>query len=230
MKKIIGFFVGLMLLCTSIVNAVSVTNSITYYDHQTVDSWYTDATNVLYVPQFNPAIGKPIAAKVYLKLNITNTFGFENRQIRSFSNPDFIGEINVTNSVNINFFGIEFLNLSATNTIDVAGYDGITDFGGTSGATATNIVNKTIVFDVAPEYISGYSVWEAVNKSSARSFARIYSGSFTYTVYTTAGADIWAVYTYVNEYNCPDCDKDCDKDKDDKDKDKDKDKEKNKKR
>jgi len=204
--------------------SATVTNSITYHDHQTVDSWYTDSTNVLYVPQFNPDIGVPIAARVYMKLNITNVFGFENRQIISFANPDFIGEINVTNSININFFGVEALNLVATNTIDVAGYDGVTDFGGTSGGRATNIINKTVAFDIRPEYVAGYSVWEAVNKSSARSFARIYGGSFTYTVYTTAGADIWVVYTYLNQYNCPDCDKDCDKDKDSDKKDSDKDK------
>ena len=204
--------------------SATVTNSITYHDHQTVDSWYTDSTNVLYVPQFNPDIGVPIKAQVYLKLNITNIFAFENLDRRSYSDIDFVGNIGVTNSIQASFFGVQVLNLFATNIFSGTGYDGVTDFGGTSGVKITNIVQKTVTFTVAPADVSGYSVWESVSRSSARSSATMYTGSLQYIVYTTAGADIWVVYTYLNQYNCPDCDKDCDKDKDSDKKDSDKDK------
>jgi len=197
---------------------ITTTNSITYYDHQLVDSWYTDATNILYVPHFNPQIGTLVNTKVYLKLNITNKFAFENRDSISYSNPDFIGTIWVTNTVS--FAGVEVLRMNVTNTFDSTGFDGVVDFAGTSGFIATNILNKTVVFDVHPQDVVGYSVWQAVNESSARSWARMYTGSLQYAVMTTAGVDIWVVYTYTNQYQCPNCE-DCDKDNDsDKDKDK----------
>lgn len=202
--------------------SATITNSITYYDHQKVDSWYTDSTNTLYIPHFNPQIGQLISAKVYLKLNITNKFAFENKDSISYANPDFIGTIWVTNTVT--FAGVEVLKMNVTNTFDATGFDGIVDFAGTSGFIATNVLNKTVVFDMPPQDVVGYSVWQALNESSARSWARMYSGSLQYAVMTTSGVDIWAVYTYTT--TCPDCDKDedCDKDSDKKDSDKDKDK------
>lgn len=201
---------------------ITTTNSITYYDHLSQDSWYTDSTNTLYVPHFNPQIGTLVNTKVYLKLNITNKFAFENQDSISYANPDFIGTIWVTNTVTFN--GIEVLTMNVTNTFDATGFDGVVDFAGTSGFIVTNILNKNVVFDVAAQDVVGYSVWQAVNESSARSWARMYTGSLQYAVMTTAGVDIWVVYTYTNQYQCPNCD-DCDKDKDsDKDSDKDRDK------
>lgn len=221
---IVTMFVALITLVSPQAKSATITNSITYYDHQTVDSWYTDSTNILYVPHFNPQIGTLLNAKVYLKLNITNKFAFENRQDVSFANPDFIGTIWVTNTVS--FGGIEVLKMNVTNTFDATRFDGIDDFGGTSGFTTTNILNKNVVFDVAAQDVAGYSVWQAKNESSARSLAVMYSGNLRYAVMTTSGVDIWAVYTYTTQ--CPDCDKDKDCDKDS-DKDEDKDKDKNRK-
>lgn len=225
----------LLLLAAIQLNAATVTNSLTYYDHQVVDSWFTDSTNTLFVPQFNPAIGTPIKAEVYLKLNITNKLAFENRDAISWANPDFIGNVGITNAVNVNFFGTEVFNLFVTNTFNSTGFDGIIDFAGTSGFIGTNIVQKLVVFDVDVADISGYGVWGATNVNSARTFMRMNTGDFVASVYTTAGVDIWTVYTYTT--TCPDCDncdkdkdsdKDCDKDKDNNDKDKDKDSDKDK--
>jgi hypothetical protein len=230
--KIKNIVLAIMFTFVNIVNlfgsgikpnkTITTTNSITYYDHQLVDSWYTDATNILYVPHFNPQVGQLSSTKVYLRLNITNKFAFENRQDVSFANPDFIGTIWVTNTVT--FGGVEVLTMNVTNTFDATGFDGVVDYAGTSGFTTTNILNKTVVFDVPPQDVVGYSVWQAVNQSSARSWARMYTGNLQYAVMTTAGVDIWVVYTYTNQYQCPNCE-DCDKDKDsDKDSDKDRDK------
>lgn len=221
---IVTMFVALITLVSPQAKAATITNSITYYDHQTVDSWYTDSTNTLYVPHFNPQIGQLISAKVFLKLNITNKFAFENKDSISYANPDFIGTIWVTNTVT--FAGVEVLKMNVTNTFDSTGFDGIVDFAGTSGFIVTNILNKTVVFDVAAQDVVGYSVWQALNQSSGRSWARMYTGSLQYAVMTTSGVDIWAVYTYTTQ--CPDCDKDKDCDKDS-DKDEDKDKDKNRK-
>ena len=228
MKFLKYIYLSLLAVCLH-VNAATITNSLTYYDNQIVDSWFTDSTNTLVVPQFNPAIGTPIKAEVYLKLNITNKLAFENLQGVSFSNPDFIGNVGITNAVNINFFGVEVFNLFVTNTFDATGFDGVRDYAGTSGFIGTNIVQKLVVFDVDVADISGYGVWGATNVNSARTFMRFNTGAFVASVYTTAGVDIWAVYTYTT--TCPDCDRnDCDKDKDscDKDKDSDKDSDKDK--
>jgi len=226
MKNIVGLFVGLMLLVCTVAKSATTTNSIVYYDHQTVDSWYTDSTNVLYVPQFNPAIGTLIDVNVYVKMNITNSFGAENRDAYSLRRndlPDFIGVIGVTNNSTFSFGG-QTQYLTRTNVLFLDSYDGTTDFSGTSGGRATNIVTEVFQFKPQLNDLVGYSVWAATNSNSARAIMYFYGGSFAGVVSTKAGLDVWAVYTYANQYNCPDCDKDKDKDckNDDKDKDKDK--------
>lgn len=224
-RNIVLSIVFMFVTVTNLISAtVKSTNSITYYDHQDVESWYTDSTNVLYVPQFNPAIGNLINVDVYVKMNITNSFGAENRSVfsgRPVDSPDFIGVIGVTNNTTLSF-GNQTQYLNRTNFLFLDVYDGVTDFAGPSGGRATNIVVEVFKFNPQLVDVVGYKVWSATNSNSARAIMYFYGGSFVGSVRTTAGLDVWTVYTYVTEYNCPDCDKDKDKDCD-KDKDKDKD-------
>ena len=238
----------LLLSCLSLNAAnITVTNQLTYHDHVDADSWFTDAKTTLFVPEFNPAIGTPIKTEVHMRLNITNFLRFENLQSSGFRSNEFIGQISVTNQANISFWGVQVLNLFATNTFDATGFDGLADYAGTSGATYSNIVTQVVSFTVDPADISGYSVWQIDSETSALATFYLSTGYGRVVAFTTAGVDVWVVYTYTNTFDCPDCpprkpkcddrdedDKDC-KDKDkkpknpkDKDCDDDKDRDKNK--
>lgn len=219
----------LLLSCLSLnASNVTVTNQLTYHDHVEANSWFTDAKTTLFVPEFNPAIGTPVKATVYMQLNITNRLFFENMQSADFRpTPEFTGEIAVTNQASISFWGVEVLNLFATNVFDATGFDGVIDYAGTSGATFSHVVTNTIVFDVDVADISGYSVWQIESDTSAIATFSLLTGRSRFGSFTTAGVDVWVVYTYTNTFDCPDCvpckpkgDDDDDKDKDCKDKDK----------
>ncbi len=224
----------LLLSCLSLnASNITVTNSLTYYDHQETESWYTDSTNIVYVPNFNPAIGTLIKAEVYVKMTVTNNFFAENRSQLSRGEDfiNFIGVIGVTNQSSFSFAG-QTQYLSRTNFLALDVYDGLTDYAGTSGGRATNIVSEVFVLQPPLEDVIGYKVWAATNSNSARAAMYFYTGAFAGGVRTVAGLDTWVVYTYINTFDCPDCvpckpkcddgrDK-CDKDKDEDCKDKDK--------
>lgn len=208
---------------------ITVTNQLTYHDHIEANSWFTDAKTTLFVPEFNPAIGTPIRAEVYMRLNITNRLSFENLQTFGQRSNEFTGQIAVTNQASISFWGSRVLNLFATNVFDATGFDGVIDYQGTSGATYSNIVNQLVTFTVDPADVSGYSVWQIDSETSARAMFFMQTGHSRVLTFTTAGVDVWVVYTYTNTFDCPDCpprkpkcddDDDCEKDdKDRKDKD-----------
>jgi hypothetical protein len=225
MNKIKMLF-WLLLSCLSLnASNVTVTNQLTYHDHIEANSWFTDAKTTLFVPEFNPAIGTPVKATVYMQLNITNRLYFENMQSADFrTDPEFTGQISVTNQASISFWGVEVLNLFATNVFDATGFDGVRDYTGTSGVTFPHVVTNTVVFDVDVADISGYSVWKIESETSARAQIYLETGAYVAGTYTIAGVDVWVVYTYTNTFNCPDCvpcKPKCDND-DDRDKDKDK--------
>lgn len=227
-NKITNIFLFLLLAVKLSAANVTVTNSITYYDHLDSDSWFTDSTNTFYVPHFNPQIGTLVKADVYVKMNITNSFYAENRSMLSrgeyFTN--FVGVIGVTNQSTFSF-GNQIQYLNRTNYLVLDTYDGVTDYAGTSGGRTLNVINEVFVLQPSLGDVVGYKVWSATNNNSARATMYFYSGSFRGGVRTTAGLDLWVVYTYVNQYTCPDCDDDDDDDCD-KDRDKDRDKDKNK--
>lgn len=206
MNKIKMLF-WLLLSCLSLNAAnITVTNQLTYHDHVDADSWFTDAKTTLFVPEFNPGIGTPVKAEVYMQLNITNRLYFENMQAANFRpGPEFTGQISVTNQASISFWGVEVLNLFATNTFDATGFDGVRDYAGTSGITFPHVVTNTVVFDVDVADISGYSVWRIESDTSARAQFYLETGAFTVGTFTTAGVDVWVIYTYTNTFDCPDC-------------------------
>ncbi len=147
-RNIVLSIVFMFVTVTNLISAtVKSTNSITYYDHQDVESWYTDSTNVLYVPQFNPAIGNLINVDVYVKMSITNSFRAENRSMLSrgeyFTN--FVGVIGVTNQSTFSF-GNQIQYLNRTNYLVLDSYDGVTDYAGTSGGRTLNTITEVFLF------------------------------------------------------------------------------------
>ncbi len=219
----------LLLSCLSLnATNITVTNQLTYHDHVDADSWFTDAKTTLFVPEFNPGIGTPVKAEVYMQLNITNRLFFENLQAFGQRTNEFTGRISVTNQASISFWGVEVLNLFATNTFDATGFDGVTDYAGTSGATYSHVVTQLVTFTVDPADVSGYSVWQIDSDTSARAMFFMQTGHARVGTFTTAGVDVWVIYTYTNTFDCPDCvpckpkcdDRDDDDDKECKDKDK----------
>lgn len=205
-----------LLLLALTLNLHASEKSIVYtnYYGDGITSKYTDWTNRIFVPQFNPAIGKLKDVKLQASI-------IENRTIR-FENLNAMRQVFTARLTNT--FGIiapqytnEFKTIFSV-VKNMQSFDGIVDFSGASGYITNKITTNNIALNAGNTNIyAGYSIIPITVSVRGRSYANFPGGAAASYFSDIVGAIIYVQYTY--EDNCLICgkedendEKDCEKD------------------
>ena len=188
MKKLVALLAG-GLLAVSVAQADTVTFNAAHAASTT--NW----TDALSLQQFNSALGTLTSVVFTYGGVITSIFKVESEDAAPAT-------ISVNTAGNL-VFGLPIsttLNFSNSATQDVSAFDGIIDFGGTSGfgpktVVATNSGSTATITSGLASYIGPgtYKIDVAANASSNATGA----GNFSSKITTTAGANIGVSYNFT---------------------------------
>lgn len=211
MKKLI---IALMLALAGSLGAATETHTFV------VPDTFTDFAATATVPLFDPANGTLVSATLSVQAtNITST---------RVENLDRVaGTATCGSTVTVTAGALASAVASKSFTNNLARFDGIVDYAGTSGASnapATSSASSTVVLDNAS--VTGTGSYDIPVTAAATSFFTGFS-AYSFNVATKAAIKITVTYTFTP--NCPepspdptpkpgckDKDKDKDKDRDDK--------------
>jgi SdrD B-like domain len=162
----------------------------------------TDWTDTRSLPQFNPSLGTLTSVEIHTTDPLTNDIKVENLD----SAPATI-HASVTGSATLSGPSVPSLvtQLNADHTFSASAFDGVIDFGGTSGhdfgpqtVPGTNAVALTAPADLAP-YIGTGSV--AFTDTTHASSTATGSANLLLSVSTDASAQVQVIYHYIPS-NC----------------------------
>lgn len=192
-------YILLILALAVRVAAASVTHTATIFP--TLTDW--SLTNS--VPQFDPALGTLTNVTVTVAANVQSTFFTENRDRRAW---DTTTTSHATVSASVDTLSASTL-IEPTHTQNLTAFDGVIDFAGTSGFTASESgtgtgSNSTSV--VAP-FIGVGTV--SLTASSVATASYNGSGFYRFVVNTSASALVTVTYEFAPPV-CPECPPACD--------------------
>lgn len=195
MKNMILLFLAASLR----VAAASVTHTATIFP--TLTDW--SLTNS--VPQFDPALGTLTNVTVTVAANVQSTFFTENRDRRAW---DTTTTSHATVSASVDTLSASTL-IEPSHTQNLTAFDGVIDFAGTSGFTASESgtgtgFNSTSV--VAP-FIGVGTVPLTASAVATASYTG--SGFYRFVVNTSASALVTVTYEFASPV-CPECPPSCD--------------------
>jgi hypothetical protein len=197
MRKILTFFVLtiVVMFCAS-ANATTVTYN--YSKSMSSTNW----TQIFNVQKFDPSLGSLNSVTIDLGGNLSQTFMFENLdgagtiQFKNGSTTGCMFEVKYTGGSSLMLMDI--LN---TPTYSYTAYDGVMDFGGTSGKTDT-VGQVDSFFDVFTDLgtLSAFTGTGTISldaKATGRSYWQATGGNIAVGVSTSAGADVSVTYDYT---------------------------------
>lgn len=188
-------YILLILALAVRVAAASVTHTATIFP--TLTDW--SATNA--VPQFDPALGTLTNVTVTVAANVQSTFYVENRDRRAW---DTTATAHATVSASVETLSASTL-IEPTHTQNLSAFDGVTDFGGTSGFTVSKSsfgTGSNSTSTIAPFIGVGTVPLIATAVANAS-----YTGSGTYNfgVATSASALVTVTYEFAPPACPPAC-------------------------
>jgi hypothetical protein len=162
----------------------------------------TNWTQSFNVQQFNPALGTLNSVTIAVAGNLSQTFMFENLGTAGtiqFSNGSTTGclfEMKYTGGSSL-----LLLDILNTPSYSFTAYDGVMDFGGTSGKTATvgqTGSNSSAYTDgTTLSAFTGAGTISLDGIATGRSYWQATSGNISVGVMTMAGSDISVTYNYT---------------------------------
>lgn len=188
-------YILLILALVCRISAASVTHTATVFPTRT--NW--SITNS--VPQFDPALGALTNVTIGISVNVSTQFRAENRDTIAWL-TEARTEVTATGTV-AGYSAITTLTNSYTTTLSV--YDGVLDYGGTSGFTVTIVGSdseNTVPSDFTP-YIGTGTVPLIASAIGVGFYDG--SGDSRFIVNTFASALVTVTYEFSLP-PCPDCD------------------------
>ncbi|GAX36195.1 choice-of-anchor E domain-containing protein [Nodularia sp. NIES-3585] len=184
-----------MLVTAGVANAASLTSTAS------TSLEFTDIVDsVLSIQKFNPSLGTLNSVTLDFNSLITGEAGFENRGARAARvTVKLAAEVNLTNSDLELSPPFPILPVNEQSYL-VTAYDGVTDFGGTSGRTLEELIatrSTTKTFNSVPDLavFTGIGNLDFLYTAIAESTVTG-SGNLRFFVDTLAQADLTVIYDY----------------------------------
>ena len=162
----------------------------------------TDFTQTIGVAQFDPALGTLNSITVELDATVTGSMGVENTSTTSTSDGNL--ELSALVSVALAIDPTTMITVASpatTQTFSFPVYDGVFDFGGTSGATYADINDVQMVTETLtdPAFLAaatGTGTFDFIVDAVGTSGGTASSGNTSFFFLTQAGATITVTYDY----------------------------------
>ena len=188
---------AMMVVLVGLLSAPAAANTITYTDSIALDT--TNWSDTVSIPKFNPTFGTLDSIKYTLTGHVEGTAKFENQDGAAATITMDLSSILKLQRPDLTTIVISVPVASTSD--DVAAYDGVLDYAGTSGKTYSNLSNdlsenvtSSTAADIALFTGTGDIVMPVLATGASTGSG---SGNLVLQFATAASANVEVVYTYT---------------------------------